>query len=65
MARKRHSDEDCLRILRQVDVELVALEFMQVVAPDLVGFGGLANGDALGFACFLQSFTDRLHRGMK
>ena len=22
MARKRHSDEDCLRILRQVDVEL-------------------------------------------
>jgi len=24
MARKRHSDEDCLRILRQVDVELAA-----------------------------------------
>ena len=24
MARKRHSDEDCLKILRQVDVELAA-----------------------------------------
>lgn len=24
MARKRHSDEDCLKILRQIDVELAA-----------------------------------------
>ena len=47
----------------QVDVELVALELVQVVAADLGRFRRLANGDALTFACFFQTFANILHGG--
>ena len=47
----------------QTDVELVALEFLQVIAANFCGLGGLANGDALFLSRFLESFADRLHAG--
>ncbi len=47
--------------LGQPDVELVALELLQIVAPDLGRLGGLANRDAFAFARVLQAFADGLH----
>jgi hypothetical protein len=45
----------------QIDVELVAFEFLQVVAANLGGLRGLANGDTFAFARFLEPFADGLH----
>ncbi len=45
----------------QADVELVALELLQVLAADLRRLGRLADGYALLLAGLLKAFSDGLH----
>src|SRR5208283_6108601 len=47
--------------LGQADVELVALELLQVLAAYLGRLGGLADGYALLLSGVFQAFSDRLH----
>src|SRR5690606_8182824 len=46
---------------RQVDVESVGLELLQIITADLGVLGGFADRDAFPLARLLESFADGLH----
>src|SRR5207249_2909525 len=47
--------------LSESDIEMVALEFLQIIAANFCCLGGFSNGDAFLLARFLEPFADGLH----